>query len=417
MMKVLAAIVAPPHLTVSGGARAGEMLSAALASSCDMTVANMMGVSPQFDAPIDGRRPARAAVRYTLPRLLRGAPMMARYRALFYRSNIPQIVSHGSFDLVHLHNPMPALEMARVAAACAAAGTPYVVSTHGFNEIANGRRIYGFGALRGALWKRLVEDSVARVVRGAAAVFALSPADFEIVRAMGYRGAVHIVPNGVRAPSAADAIEDARTLQRFGIPAVREPDLTTFMFLANHTPNKGLPTLFAAFARIKEPYRLIVGGEKREGVDYEGAVGVCGPRQSVVITGQLRDEEVAALFRRSDIFVFPTSADTFPLVVLEAMSHALPVVSSDVGGIPYQLSEGCGVLTPPGDVAALTAALETLARDPAARSAMGRLAKQRVDREFTWESAAALALAAYDQALSRRPQANPVVVVRPRHAR
>jgi len=48
---------------------------------------------------------------------------------------------------------------------------------------------------------------------------------------------------------------------------------------------------------------------------------------------------------------------------------------------------------------------------------MGRLAKQRVDREFTWEAAGALALAAYEQALSRRPQIKPIVVARPRHAR
>jgi starch synthase len=61
-----------------------------------------------------------------------------RYKTLFYKSDLPDIVRKGNFDIVHLHNPMPGLEMERVALACRARDMPYVVSTHGFNEIANG---------------------------------------------------------------------------------------------------------------------------------------------------------------------------------------------------------------------------------------------------------------------------------------
>lgn len=417
MIKVLAAIVAPPHLTVSGGAKAGEMLSAALASSCDMTVASMMGAPGELEGVNGAGEPTRVSVQSHLPRIFRAAPMLSRYRALFYRSSIPQIIQRGGYDLVHLHNPMPALEMAHIADVCVDAGIPYVVSTHGFNEVANGGAIYGFDPLRRAMWKRLVENPVSRVARHAAAVFALSPADFDIVRKMGFRGPIQLVPNGVATPPASDPKTDEAALARLGVPAAGIAGQKTFMFLANHTPNKGLPILFAAFAAMKQPYLLIVGGEKRDGVDYDGAMRACGAQQSIIVTGRLQNSDVAALFRRSDLFVFPTLADTFPLVVLEAMSHGLPVVASSVGGIPYQLSEECGVLTPPGDAGALATALEGLARNPDAMAAIGRNARVRVAREFTWESAAAQALAGYERVLSpRRARISPTAAIGPRLA-
>jgi glycosyltransferase involved in cell wall biosynthesis len=412
-MRVLAAIVAPPHLTASGGAKAGELLSATLASSCDMTVASMMDGPVGAQAGPGAGKAARVPVRSHLPLLYPSARAMTRYRALFYRSNIPQIVRSGNYDLVHLHNPTPALEMARVARACRAAKIPYVVSTHGFNEVANGRAIYGFDPIRRELWKRLVEAPVAEVVRQAAAVFALSPADFGIVRSMGFAGAISVVSNGVPIPAAAEPKSDETVLERFGLSPAGTAGPLTCMFLANHTPNKGLPHLLDAFAALEMPYQLIVGGDTRDGIDYERAKRRCRPGQSVIVTGRLLDAEVAALLRRSDLFVFPTLADTFPLVVLEAMSHGLPVIASDVGGIPYQLGGNCGLVVPPGDVPALAAAIAELARDAPRRAEIGRNALLRVERDYSWESAAALALAGYQQVLSRRPRTAPLRAGKP----
>jgi starch synthase len=397
MTKVLAAIVAPPHMTASGGAKAGEMLSAALASRCDMTVASMMnGFCDAREAGFE-----RIMVRSRLPFLYPPLPTLARYRALFYRSDIPEMIRRRRFDLVHLHNPTPSLEMARVARACREEGIPYVVSTHGFNEVANGRAIYGFDPLRQVAWRRLVEAPVAEVVRHANAVFALSPADFGIVRNMGFGGTISIVANGVPMPGHASKPLDDAILARLGIAPARPGGPASFMFLANHTPNKGLPTLLAAFAALDRPYQLVIGGEKRDGIDYEGAVRTCRPGQRIVVTGRLEDNEVAAVFRRSDVFVFPTLADTFPLVVLEAMSHGLPVIASNVGGIPHQLAADCGVLVPPGEIDALVDAIAVMADDPSRSRAMGENARCRVRDSYSWESAADAALTGYARVLGQ----------------
>jgi starch synthase len=396
-VKILAAIIVPPHLSASGGARAGLRLSEALAPACDIAVAAM--------SAIDSERPGgppRLPVRTRLPQPF--ALLPARYRALFYTSDIAALIRRGGYDLVHLHNPMPALELARVARTCRAAGVPYVVSTHGFNELARGGEVYGLGLLRRLAWHFCVHRPVSRAVSGAAAVFALSPADFPLVGGFGFAGTPSVVPNGVDPPAPLSALAQRTILQRFELPRREDFPGITCMFLANHTPNKGVPVLFDAFARLDCPYLLIVGGERRPEIDYDRLARTARPDQRIVVTGRLSDEEVGALLRRSDLFVFPTLADTFPLVVLEAMAHGVPVVASDVGGVAHQLDEDCGRLVPAGDPAALAAAVAELAADPPRLRAMGRQARRRASR-FTWQAAAEAALQGYRRVCAEPPRA------------
>jgi len=402
--RVLAAIVVPPHMSVSGGARAGEQLSAALAPHCRMSVASMMNGAGAGTAGAAGesmvrRIPVRASRRPVLP----WSRIPSRYGTLFYRSDIPQAIASEEYDLVHLHNPMPALELERVARACRAAGVPYVISTHGFNEVANGTRIYGFGGLKRAMWRLLVEGPVARAVRGASAIFALSEADKPIVREMGFRGQIDIVSNGVPLPAPADPVADQAALRRLGVEDASGPSGGSglrCLFLANHTPNKGLPVLLEAFGRVELPFTLVIGGEKRDGVDYARFVNGVRPGQRIVVTGRLADADVGSLFRWAQLFVFPTLADTFPLVVLEAMSHGVPVVASAVGGIPHQLDQGCGMLVPPGDPAALAASVAALAADPAMLRAMASRSRARIEADYSWDVAALRARDAYQRILT-----------------
>ncbi len=278
-----------------------------------------------------------------------------------------------------------------------------MVSTHGFNEVANGGAVYGFDGTRRFVWQRLVETPVRRVVAGASGIFALSPADFEIVREMGYTGSdLSIVTNGVPTPQVHDDTCDAAALGELGIPQARASGEITAMFLANHTPNKGLPILLEAFCGLDRPFLLIIGGEKRPEIDYDRYLRALKPGQQIVVTGRLSDAAVHAIFRRSDLFVFPTLADTFPLAVLEAMAHGVPVVASRVGGIPYQITDDCGVVVEPRDVAGLRAVINRLAQDPQLVAQMGRAARQRAQDTFTWTKAAEAALKGYRSVLARQ---------------
>lgn len=402
MMKVLSAIIVPPHLSMSGGARAGEQLSAALAPYCDMTVATMMSRSVEAIGDQGSASVKRATVRCTLPPVVPWGRLPAKFSTLFYSSNISELVQKERFDLVHLHNPMPALEMQRVAKRCVALQIPYVVHTHGFNEIAHGRRVYQFGRGKQLAWQMLAERPVSYVVRNAAGIFALSEADFDIVRAMGYRGSeMSIVSNGVNIPAVNAVPTDAAALAKLGITQTPGSAGLRYFFLANHTPNKGLAILLEAFLSMQQPFTLVIGGERRADIDYQSYLARCRPGQQLIITGRLSNDEVAAIFRNTDLFVFPTLADTFPLVVLEAMSYGVPVLASRVGGIPHQLEGDCGVLIEAGDVAGLRAAIERLSGNKAELSAMGQRARSRAMSVYSWDGAARAALAGYARILNK----------------
>ncbi len=265
------------------------------------------------------------------------------------------------------------------------------------------------GALCGRHWSK---GPVGRVVSRASGIFALSPADFDIVRAMGFKGPeLSIVTNGVPLPEVTSAENDARHLESTGIPAQRDANQITCMFLANHTPNKGLPVLLEAFARLQRPFLLIIAGEKRPDVDYDAHIRACRPGQRIVVTGRLSDAAVGAALRRSDLFVFPTLADTFPLVVLEAMAHGVPVLATRVGGIPYQVNDECGVLVEPGDAAGLGTAVDTLASQPERLAQMGRQARERAASNFTWAAAARAAMQAYERILKEQHSPRPATPV------
>jgi len=395
-MRILTAIVAPPHLSVSGAARAAERLSLELTRSCDVTVASMMPASA-WDRSL-----VHVPVRTWLPAALRCPGLPNRARTPFYRSDIPELIQPRKFDLVHIHNPMPAMEMNRIAAACRRAGVPYVVSTHGFQEIDSGPAVYGFGPVRRLLWDRLVYRPVARATAAADAVLLLSDADRRVVRRMGSVGCQQfVVPNGVEAPRPQTEDVVSSVMSKFGV-SERPAAGITCMFLANHTPNKGLPVLFAALASLTIPFLLIVAGERRQGVNYAGFESALRHGQRAIFTGRLLDEEVTALMRRSDIFVFPSLADTLPLVVQEALAAGLPVIASAVGGIPRQIDRTCGLLVPPGDAKALARAVRTLADNRAALRAMSAAARRRALALPHWRGCADLALDAYRTVLEGR---------------
>jgi glycosyltransferase involved in cell wall biosynthesis len=401
-MRVLAAVVVPPHLSVSGASRAAEHLTEALAgyADVDIDIANMSQPAAGGVPHGGGSTPRRLPVRTWNPLGWTRRFLPNRYRTLLYGSDLPRKVAHGGYDLVHLHNPTPSIEMMRVARAARRAGVPYVISTHGFVEIADGPVINAMGRAQRAVWAVMVDRPVRWAVRHATRMFLLSPADRPVVdRLDGAAVPASIVPNGVAVPADVDPADDREHLERIGV-ATRPEGLTAF-FLANHTPNKGVDVLLEAFAGLDLPFTLVVGGDQREVVDYASFAARCSPDQRIVYPGRLSDEEVGALFRWADLFVFPTRADTLPLVVLEAMAHGTPVVASSVGGIPYELEGGCGVLVPPGDVAALQAAITELAADPDRLAEMAGAARQRVLAHFTWPRAGAAAHEAYRLVLGR----------------
>ena len=109
----------------------------------------------------------------------------------------------------------------------------------------------------------------------------------------------------------------------------------------------------------------------------------------IVITGEVPIAEVPRWYQRLTIYAFTSRNEGFGLTLIEAMAVGAALVASRAGAAELVVEDGVtGVLTPPGDVDALVAALEPLMREPAAAAAMGARARARVVEKFSLDAEA-----------------------------
>jgi mannosyltransferase len=118
-------------------------------------------------------------------------------------------------------------------------------------------------------------------------------------------------------------------------------------------------------------------------------IEAAGLSSRIVMTGELPIEELPRWYRRLSIYAFTSRNEGFGLTLLEAMSSGVAVVAARAGAAELVVEDDVtGVLTPPGDVDALVAALEPLLRDPASAAAMGSRARARVVEKFSLDAEA-----------------------------
>jgi glycosyltransferase involved in cell wall biosynthesis len=121
-------------------------------------------------------------------------------------------------------------------------------------------------------------------------------------------------------------------------------------------------------------------------VGDEGETFVYG-KARVVFAGHVKDAtQMPVYYQAADVYFHPSRADTAPFSVLEAMAAGLPVVATNVGGIPVQVEDGrSGFLVPPGDTMAMAERLGKLISDPEGCEEMGSYARSRVLERFDFE--------------------------------
>jgi phosphatidyl-myo-inositol dimannoside synthase len=139
-------------------------------------------------------------------------------------------------------------------------------------------------------------------------------------------------------------------------------------------------------------YRL-VGGHSKENYEERLRAAARGAGFPVHFVGTVADDELDRLYARADIFAMTSvdhrhSLEGFGLVYLEAAAHGLPVVAHRIGGVPEAVIDGqTGLLVPPGDRAALTAAFSRLIANPDLRRQMGAAGREWAGRHSWVRSA------------------------------
>jgi len=392
-LRVVAVGITPPVFKASGGISAGIQLTRHVARHCDARFVLMS--TEDSETREDGllvvrRRPANM--------LRRASPLLpAKLVSAMWRPALKAWLAATRPAVVHLHNPHPPGALAEIAEDCIALRIPYVISTHGFVEFNDYASASNGSSWRRPIYDRFIRRPVAGVARNAARVLMLSPEETPILRAMGVQpDRLDVVTNGVdryfteTVPSA----DRARLIERFNLPR----DRPILLFVGNHTPNKGIGVLLRALTQMQENAVAVVAGAMRSQKEHaallEGA-GLQARDPRLVFTDFTTKDELRALYQTADVFVFPSFADTLPLVVLEAMASGVPVVATRVGGIPFEVTPDTGVLIEAGDYRGLAAQLDRLCADPALRRAMGNAGRNRVHDQFSWDASAEKAIGIY----------------------
>jgi glycosyltransferase involved in cell wall biosynthesis len=240
---------------------------------------------------------------------------------------------------------------------------------------------------RGGLATRLLYD------RGVDVVIAISHGVRRALLAAGVQASrIVVVPSGVDLERVA-APAGSREMERRALGA-REDDVVV-LGLGALEPRKGFDVLVDAVATGAAPLRLVLAGGGSQGASLERRAHAAG----VQLTRLGFREDVGPLLAAADIVAVPSRAEGLGIAALEAMAAGRPVVASRVGGLAEAIEHDVtGLLVPPEDAASLGAAIERLARDPAARDRLGLVAAARVRERFSLDAMAAGTLACYENA-------------------
>lgn len=161
-------------------------------------------------------------------------------------------------------------------------------------------------------------------------------------------------------------------------------------------------TAIQAFALLRQrlPGALLtVAGSGPEAGRLQALVLALGMNDAVRFTGTLDRDAMAALYATADVSLNPSLTDNSPNSVLESMASGVPVVSTDVGGVPFILEDGrTGLLVPPGDAQAMAAALYRLLTDEALWQSLATASQAEVQR-YAWPQVAARLLGVYRRAI------------------
>lgn len=399
-IRVAAVGITPPTYKASGGISAAFQLMRRVADFCDSKMYVMADHDEDLmDASlgIALRRPTNvvSSFDFMLPRQI---------TSMMWRPKIDGWLRAFSPDIVHFHNPHPVGALLRVARTCTRLDIPYVISTHGFVEFNNFSRGFGSPRWQRPLLERFVRRPLIEVAQGAARILMLSPQEEPILRGMGVTSdRISLVPNGVDPYFLEKSAESERirVASRFGLPT----GVPLLLFVGNHTFNKGLDVLLRGLGMMREKAVAVIAGAIRSNAENEKLIlssGLTRADGRFLFTDFITKEELRALYHSVDVFVFPSRADTLPLVILEAMACSLPVVATNVGGIPFEITPDEGILVPPGAPAPLAEALDRVCRDLEMAARMGASGRRRVMAHFDWNVSAGLALKIYEDVIASR---------------
>ena len=307
-------------------------------------------------------------------------------RSLYPRWNLtgrPALpASIRSADLVHA--------MSASAVPPAAQGQRLVVTVH---DLAFDR----YPGLFPRAWRAMYRLGLRAAVRRADAIVTPSRATAEDVvsRTNVDPRMLHVVPEAAALPPSDVDVGEALSRVKVRPPYV--------LFVGTIEPRKNLVRLVRAYRRVAAtgvPHALVLAGPlgwHHESLMRELALE--GPGD-IVMTGALAPDDLDAVYRAADAFVYPSVYEGFGLPVLEAMSRGIPVVASTTSSLP-EVTGDAALGVNPRSVREIAAAIATVVGDVALAERLAAAGRQQAER-FSWDETARMTLEVYEQVLEAK---------------
>jgi glycosyltransferase involved in cell wall biosynthesis len=314
-----------------------------------------------------------------------------------------ELVRHGDVDLVH---GFGASVLGYARARRRGEGTaPLVMNPQGLEEF--GATDPSRAPLKRAAYLPLRKAVLASAAAADAVIATDRSLEPVVLRHLGIpRERMTTIPNALNlrtidAAADAAAANRLRTLHRIGA------DDRVLLSVGRLEESKGFHVLLRALAAAADhggleevPWRWVLLGDGPHRAVLEELAADLGLADRTSFLGRVTDADMHAWYELATLFVHPTLYEGSSLVTLEAMAHRRAVVASAAGGIPDKVRPGeNGWLVPPGDPAALAAAISGAVSDPARLARYGAAGRAIVEREFSWTAAGDATVALYRRVL------------------
>lgn len=294
---------------------------------------------------------------FTIPDFLR-FPFFAKYyyNVLCFLKGF-KIFKKKKYDVVHFHNPHPPLILRQISKFFKKRDVKMVMSTHGIIEMFNMKQYMKLSKISQILFDIFVFKPFIKSLNHIDYFICSSEFEKEILLTNEIKeNKIYKFPNGISDEfiNKSSITQEKKNIlkQKLGI----ETNTLIILTTANFSKNKGLLILLNAINKLKEKKRnfilLMTGNPSHSDyiqtlMDY---INVNDLENYVSFLGYVSLEELIEYHDISDIFIYPTLSDTFPLSILEAMARKTPVISTNVGGIPEQIEFcNCGIIVEKND--------------------------------------------------------------------
>jgi glycosyltransferase involved in cell wall biosynthesis len=183
-------------------------------------------------------------------------------------------------------------------------------------------------------------------------------------------------------------------------PVVRAEDATDVVYVGEFRHIKGADLLIDAVARLHadgKPVTLTLAGDGEEMSALRARVQKLGLTEAVRFIGHVKARHG---FSKGKLLVVPSRGDSMPYVVIEAAAAGVPMVASNVGGIPEIFGSHADALFAPNIVAAMADAIETALEDPDVTLARAKSLRERIFLHFSQKAMVEGVLTGYRDALA-----------------